>query len=58
MMELSEQEKREIVYELRGIAQDIDVEFEHMVINDTYTKNIDKVEGNLKNILRDRKSVV
>lgn len=52
LMDLSEQEKKEIIWELRGIAQEIDMEFEHMLeYNKVSRKRIERLETHLNNIL-------
>ena len=52
MVYLSNQEKNEIVCELRGIAQEIDVEFEQMLVQNSLNPHeLRQVETHLNSIL-------
>jgi hypothetical protein len=49
---LSSQKKRDLVHEVRGIAREIDEEFERVVTKSTGTvEKIEQVEHHLNNIL-------
>jgi hypothetical protein len=51
-MSLTNQDKRNIVCELRGIAQDIDIEFEHMILyGSVCPEKVQQIDVNLNNIL-------
>jgi hypothetical protein len=52
LMELTENEKNDIICELRGIAQEIDIEFEQMVLYNKISRNrLEQIESHLNNIL-------